>query len=166
MVYPGNIRFGKSALNWNWPDLPAGTNPSYPAQPIGNTHAWTITSNNSPCGLLAQSPVVTILGTTPESCAGTADGNIAISVTGGSGPFTLTLWSNGSANHEYYKSRSRNIHDCYRDRCKWYDSIHFGNGYYIEYCTTAIITNFGTRPGMHRNTDHLYCPTIFRCIFL
>ena len=81
--------------NWNWPDLPAGTNPSYPAQPIGNTHAWTITSNNSPCGLLAQSPVVTILGTTPESCAGTADGNIAISVTGGSAPYSY-LWSNGS----------------------------------------------------------------------
>lgn len=81
--------------NWNWPDLPAGTSPAYPAQPIGNSHAWTITSNNAPCGLLAQSPVVTILATTPESCAGTANGNIAISVTGGVSPYAY-LWSNGS----------------------------------------------------------------------
>ena len=84
-------------LNWNWPDLPASTNPFYPAQPIGNAHPWTITSNNAPCGLDVQSPIVAILSVTPESCVGTSNGSITISVTGSSGPFTY-LWSNGSAN--------------------------------------------------------------------
>ena len=83
-------------INWDWPNMPQGPAPvNDPAGPIGNSHPWTITLNSNPCGYGNISPLqITVTSKTNESCSGSANGAINISVTGGSAPYSY-VWNGG-----------------------------------------------------------------------
>lgn len=84
-------------VNWDWPILPVGPAPSFePSASIGNSNPWTISINSQPCGDgLVAIPQISIVSLVPESCPGSADGAIGVSVTGGNSPYAYQ-WSDGS----------------------------------------------------------------------
>lgn len=88
-------------LSFNWPTLPAGTAPyTYPSQPMGNTHAWSISLNNTPSGLANIAPLqITVVTAQDETCQGSNNGFIDIAVSGGSAPYAY-IWSTGSVTED------------------------------------------------------------------
>jgi len=82
--------------NWDWPILPAQLAfPFDPSGPVGNTNPWLISLNSSPCGYAnSPAPIITISNITHETCPGSANGAINISVSAGVAPYSY-LWNNG-----------------------------------------------------------------------
>ena len=79
---------------YNWPFVPSYNN--LPAGNLGNSNPWTISKNSSPLSGNSYIPIViSVINVTDESCPGSFDGSISISVTGGTPPYVYQ-WSNGS----------------------------------------------------------------------